>query len=448
MPWIAGKIKNLGTKAFSWAVYQGHLGMLDLGVTLCRPKMSAPLSDYDEMLPCHLAAKRGHLQVLIRLKAIEGLSRPMPCPRTGRGEIHYAAEQDQSAIVDFLVQSDPSLILSKGNDGRTPLHIAIIAGSLATIDLVTKLTRKEFWDTETVDTLLVAIEIGGFSLEVMSRVLQRMTTLLPSCRETVLGWVIKHDLAAAVSILVDCRVNLDSRLFEADAVVGRSRKDGDGQRYPALFFALEKSDPALATALVMNGTRLNTFLWLDQMGTPRSGVGRIDAIDIALCRRWTDLALLFRPIQIPDVSNEVIFYVTDLHSSLRWLSCRLSGSVVTDLTCLKHGNLCSLTPQFSKFTHKAFFCLDLDKDGSSLRSASLLEMGPHFLQITISQFLYHMLTDIRFLMDTRKENLCPWRLPPLKNPHDQSTAAVISTDAWRSQLSFNEKPYNIQRITI
>ncbi|KAI5203001.1 hypothetical protein E4T38_05291 [Aureobasidium subglaciale] len=306
MPWIAGKIKNLGTKAFSWAVYQGHLGMLDLGVTLCRPKMSAPLSDYDEMLPCHLAAKRGHLQVLIRLKAIEGLSRPMPCPRTGRGEIHYAAEQDQSAIVDFLVQSDPSLILSKGNDGRTPLHIAIIAGSLATIDLVTKLTRKEFWDTETVDTLLVAIEIGGFSLEVMSRVLQRMTTLLPSCRETVLGWVIKHDLAAAVSILVDCRVNLDSRLFEADAVVGRSRKDGDGQRYPALFFALEKSDPALATALVMNGTRLNTFLWLDQMGTPRSGVGRIDAIDIALCRRWTDLALLFRPIQIPDVSNETL----------------------------------------------------------------------------------------------------------------------------------------------
>ncbi|KAI5252858.1 hypothetical protein E4T42_03231 [Aureobasidium subglaciale] len=306
MPWIAGKIKNLGTKAFSWAVYHGHLGMLDLGVTLCRPKMSAPLSDYDEMLPCHLAAKRGHLQVLIRLKAIEGLSRPMPCPRTGKREIHYAAEQDQSAIVDFLVQSDPSLILSKGNDGRTPLHIAIIAGSLATIDLVTKLTRKEFWDTETVDTLLVAIEIGGFSLEVMSRVLQRMTTLLPSCRETVLGWVIKHDLAAAVSILVDCRVNLDSRLFEADAVVGRSRKDGDGQRYPALFFALEKSDPALATALVMNGTRLNTFLWLDQMGTPRSGVGRIDAIDIALCRRWTDLALLFRPIQIPDVSNETL----------------------------------------------------------------------------------------------------------------------------------------------
>ncbi|KAI5195551.1 ankyrin [Aureobasidium subglaciale] len=349
MPWTAKKIKNLGTKAFSWAVYHGHLGMLDLGMNLCRTETSKPLSDYDAMLPSHLAAKRGHFQVLIRLKAIE---------------------------------------------------------------------------------------VGGFNLEVMSHVLQRMT-ILPHCRITIPGWVIKHDLTAAVSILVACKVNLNDSIFEADAVVGRSREGGDLTWWPALFFALEKSDPALATAFVKNGASLDASIGLPCMESPESGGKRITAMDVVLGRRWIDLASLWSPVQEQEYDEELTFFIGGLHPDLKWISCRSLGLLVARITCVQHRDSCSLASRASRFKQKGFFCFDLEQAHS------------HDLEITMAQFSGSK--DIRsmmFMMDVREESLTAWRSLPSLNSYGPSMAAFIRSGRSTEKLLFNENPYNIQQLEI
>ncbi|KAK2970605.1 hypothetical protein RJ640_011535, partial [Escallonia rubra] len=93
---------------------------------LYKDRSSAYVADKDDKnTPLHMAASRGHLEVVITIMS--------SCPDSGemvnvRGQnvLHIAVEHEKKMVIEFIVRRCPvinNLLVQKDVDGNTPLHV-------------------------------------------------------------------------------------------------------------------------------------------------------------------------------------------------------------------------------------------------------------------------------------------------------------------------------------
>ncbi|TIA19287.1 ankyrin [Aureobasidium pullulans] len=245
-----------------------------------RPDFTLPLAYHEGLLPLHLAAKRGSLDMFTRVARHCDIA--AKAPSTGRTALHYAAEQGHSEIVKFLLQEDSGSVLLCGHDGHSVLSLAVKAQSFETIKVIESIWGRQVWQQHVIDEVLDALLIGERNLEFANHVLLKVTSVRGFSHSKLLTCVVKHDLASLVPDIVKAGVLLDTPISSKGISSRELYSDEPEIICAAIFFALEASTPDLATALIINGAGRSVHSIHDhQTWKP---------FHLALSRGWASLA--------------------------------------------------------------------------------------------------------------------------------------------------------------
>ncbi|CAC9889979.1 unnamed protein product, partial [Aureobasidium pullulans] len=241
-----------------WAIDNTHVPLYDIAMErstmldgASRPDFTLPLAYHEGLLPLHLAAKRGSLDMFTRVARHCDIA--AKAPSTGRTALHYAAEQGHSEIVKCLLQEDSGSVLLRGHDGHSVLSLAVKAQSFETIKVIESIWGRQVWQQHVIDEVLDALLIGERNLEFANHVLLRVTSVRGYSHSKLLTWIVKHGLASLVPGVVKAGVPLDTPISSKAISSPELDRDEPETICAAIFFALEASTPDLATALIMNG---------------------------------------------------------------------------------------------------------------------------------------------------------------------------------------------------
>ncbi|THY79996.1 ankyrin, partial [Aureobasidium pullulans] len=262
-PWNQGRIAKNADIVW-WAIDNSHVPLYDIAMQqstmTSRPDFKLPLAYHEGLLPLHLAAKRGSLDMFTRVARHCDIA--AKAPSTGRTALHYAAEQGHSEIVKFLLRANRRSVLLQGHDVHSALSLAVKAQSLETIKAIEATCGRLAWQEQTIDGVLDALIIGERNLELANHVL--------------------HELASLVPDIVKAGVPLDTEISSNDISSREVYSDEPQITCAAVFFALEASTPDLANALIMNGAdRSVRSIQNNQTWRP---------FHLALSRGWASLA--------------------------------------------------------------------------------------------------------------------------------------------------------------
>ncbi|KAH0267120.1 phospholipase, patatin family protein, partial [Aureobasidium melanogenum] len=292
-PWMSDSTEPLSSKVLGWAICHEHLPLLELGLKW-QEDLSLPLNDYQGLLPLHLAARQGHTEVFRKIQEIGNVWENDLCPKTGRTALHYAAETGNPSIIDGIPEDRFQVAVSiHDQEHHLPLHLAIIAASLETIERVVFKCDDVFLESMDLYQLLDAFFAGGSRSQIVDYVLKRVNlrgNLRSDARlhEQILARVLKMDYHGLVPGLVRAGIYLDTHV-NSQYIYGRSV----GQTIsPAIFFALESPTPDMATSFFKNGASSNVYHYLVRFRL------ELYPMDIILSRGWVSLATLVCKYQL------------------------------------------------------------------------------------------------------------------------------------------------------
>ncbi|KAL2025831.1 hypothetical protein VTO58DRAFT_103014 [Aureobasidium pullulans] len=347
-PWVnsSARIAKIADIIW-WAIDNMHdqlfaLGMNQLSVldSIDRPDFYSALPDYEGLLPLHLAAKRGSLVILERILKLYKTD-PVD-PTTGWNALQYAADQGHADNISFILQAFP---LSKysGGDGYSPLGLAIRAASFSTIKAIEAACGDSIWASNRPGDLLHMLVANGYSPEIGNYTLDKVRSFnmcsSPASRLLLVAWVIRNDLAIAVSSVDKAGVSLDTEISAAN-IDGTSdwHDDSDEETFAAIFFTLEASGPTLATAFVLNGANCQVTCDLSRGRRTRGrNLVTISLIDMTLSRRWTRLAELILDGQHElQVFKELDIGILAASTLIQWLSIRFLDATIMHIGCDTH----------------------------------------------------------------------------------------------------------------
>jgi hypothetical protein len=455
-PWKSDSPGPLRRKILGWAIYNGHLPLLELGTQLQRD-LIRPLEDYDGLLPLHLAARQGRVDVVINVhrrimsndsnKAYPTkISWPASdiCPRTGRTTLHYAAERGHAEVVDLLLGSDKNanleFVRQCDNTSRTPFHLAISSGSLATIntmgwkcgDGIRSVVRYD-----SPESLLQVLSAGG-SLPEMAICILRSMRLGSLWDEAILRWVVTNNATDLVPSLVEAGISLDT-VLEAE--------DQERVRERAIFFALERSTPAMATVLIDNGANSDSYRYYYD---GRGGIteSNLYPIDLILSRGWLPLAATIYP-HLPEEPEEpesrplydCQFSLAIMSKEVHWLSILMVRGLIGRAVCSSHAS-CTFATQLK--VHPRFIFVNCQDHNKS----HVLEFGMHCPDTTNRD------TKFKLMMGTKETTVSDWRVRPknvvLERSSLESSARPVHMEVrgFKKSLNFNGNPYNIQLVRV
>ncbi|THY19635.1 ankyrin [Aureobasidium pullulans] len=285
-PWNQGRIARNADIVW-WAVDNSHVPLYDIAMErstmldgASRPDFTLPLAYHEGLLPLHLAAKRGSLDMFTRVARHCDIA--AKAPSTGRTALHYAAEQGHSEIVKFLLQADSGSVLVRGHDGHSVLSLAVKAQSFETIKVIEAIWGRQVWRQHIIDEVLDALLIGKRNLDFANHVLLKVIPVHGHSK--LLTCVVKHDLASLVPDVVNAGVPLDTPI-SSNGISSREVYSDEPQiTCAAIFFALEASTPDLATALIMNGAGRSVYSFHNNQTW--------EPFHLALGRGWASLASL------------------------------------------------------------------------------------------------------------------------------------------------------------
>ncbi|THX54660.1 ankyrin [Aureobasidium pullulans] len=336
-PWIDGPTRVVQTSDIMWwAIDNSHELLFDMAVhqlsmakstvrqSLARLDFNSPLSDYEGLLPLHLAAKQGSLTIFTRVMTMESVDVTSTNSATGWTALHYAVRYGQSEIVKCLLESDPSSMLLRGHDGHSPLCLAIVACSFVTIKAMEAIYGHQAWWGEDVFTLLDALGVNQIDSDLVDHVLWRITSFIEHSHSKVLAWVVKQGDVNLLASAIKAGVSPDTRISSKDLGTGGNLV-GDREEIvcEAIFFALEASSPDLALAFIRNGANRKVYTIQNQEYW--------EPLTLALVRGWISLALLVSDhASNPDRHLMVSFSMSVTGPDVAWFSILAThGGVIT-----------------------------------------------------------------------------------------------------------------------
>jgi hypothetical protein len=450
-PWKSDSPEPLSSKILGWAICNGHIPLLEVGLRL-KQDLLKPLDEYDGLLPLHLAARQGRVDVLInvqrRIKSnasnkayLRENTWPGPdvCLRTGRTTLHYAAERGHAEVVDLLlgsnINSNLEAVEKRDGNSRTPFHLAISSGSLATIKIMDSKCgngfRRMVWKQNS-ESLLQALSAGGSLPEMAVYILRSMR--IGSLQDaTILKWVVKNNGVSLIPSIVKAGIPLDVDLGSNDQKPIQS---------PAMFFALEASTPAVATALIENGADSEVQ---HQLIGPKEEYlhercATLCLIDVVLSRGWTSLASTICAYRSGSKTYGTTQFSLQVESEeVYWFSLLTVDWIITDVTC------------DSCVTCK----LQLDMHQRFLFARYQNEKQSHLLVITMARTnLKGPALQFKIMMGTKETGISDWRYrqEAEKYQYMQRKRAIRIRSGRFSEyekvLTFNRNPYNIQCVRI
>jgi ankyrin repeat protein len=444
-PWKSDSPGPLRSKILGWAIYNGHLPLLELGTQLQRD-LTMPLFDYDKLMPLHLAAKRGHIDVFNKVNEMKNVSSSYRCPRTARTALHYAAEYGHSEVIRNWLRSvmpvSSKLADTPDREGHTALDLAIRSGSVTTVDVLSSQFGTLLWSSHPTDILMDALVAGGSQPGVVEYVansmhLRRSPSANPGDVDyrdaSILCWVLRTNNLSLFPALVKAGVYLDAK------VDSRHLADGRGQtRSPAIFFAAEAPTPAMALAFIKNGASSNVNHHLDEPNkNDRYGTwGTLHPIDLILSRGWTSLASIICPRLAEYKSYDEREFRLEVRSGeVYWLSIFSEEWIITRVVCASH-NPCAFATQLK--SHQRFLWARY-QDETSRHHLVVTMICPNIevpdLQLTL-------------MMGTRETAISDWRVGPKSTALSGGTPVCIWPNGLFKPMSFNGNPYNIQLVRI
>jgi ankyrin repeat protein len=436
-PWKSDSPSPLSSKILGWALWNAHLPLLEIGLREHKDS-TLPLDDYHGLLPLHLAAKLGRLDVFDKIYRSKNAWPLDICPKSGRTALHYAAEQGHAKIVDLLLSMDEvsnrEAVQECDRESCTPLQLAISTGSLTTMQTMDSKCGSGLWKHDYTESLLHALSAGGSLPEIVSYVLDKMNDAPLFVRDArILTWVIKNNDDDLVASLVKAGVSLDIIL---------KSEDKEQTWSPAIFFALEAPTPAMASAFIGNGADSNVKHYLNV----QSGLDQdlkwdiICPIDLMLSRGWESLASNIYPFIWHYKSYDEIELELDAKSAeISWFSILTEGWVINEVDCRSHA-LCS---QSYRQTHQRFlFANSQGNEKSHHLTISLvcIEAKKPNLQF-------------KLMIGTKETAVSDWRLGPRNAALNRSSSSCAMTvcvgDVRHAiELVFNTNPYNIQFVRV
>jgi hypothetical protein len=454
-PWKSDSLKPLNRKILGWAIDNGHIPLLELSMTL-QQDLTIPLDDYDGMLPLHLAAKRGHVNLFNKVYMRDTSWPPDVCPKTGRTALHYAAEQGCAEIVYQLLMSPDKnsnlrAVQQCDRESRTAFQLALSSGSLATIQMMHSRCGSALWDQHNPRDLLDTLVAEGCSREIVFDFLNKVNRA-----SWALAWVVKNNDVDFVPDLVKAKVSLDSEVDPIDIdsdqehFMRRLETRGDNSYikdgHPAVIFALEASTPALAAAFIENGANSNSRCYVatvqkDETKKRRRNI-RLRPADLALSRGWTSLASVI----YPSLSDYTVHDSTDIRLSVHsrkilWLSISMDEWIITEVTCLTHAH-CAFAANITREGHQKFFFANYRYEDET-----------HFFKISVVRPEAEPTSiGLKLMMGTRETTISEWRNGPKTMPQHRSLEpekrVLIGARGKALELDVNENAYNLQRISI
>jgi hypothetical protein len=439
-PWRSDSPEPLSSKILGWAICNGHIPLLEVGLRL-RQDLLKPLDDYDGLLPLHLAARQGRVDVFINVQrrtkfktSNQAYVRDI-CPRTGRNTLHYAAERGHAEVVDLLlgsnINSNLEAVRKLDGDSRTPFHLAISSGSLATVKIMDSKCGDGFLCRQNSESLLDALSAGG-SLPEMAIYILRSMRIGTLQNAPILKWVIKNNGVSLIPSIVKAGIPLDVDLGSNDQKPIQS---------PAIFFALEASTPAVATALIENGADSEVHHQLigpkEEYLLERSAT--LCLIDVVLSRGWTSLASTICAHRSGLKTYETTHFSLQVRSEeVYWLSLLTVDWIITGVSCDSH------VP--------CKFATQLDMHQSFLFARYQNEKQSHSLVITMVRTnLKGRDLQFKIMMGTKETRVSDWRYWQEVGKYPYGAIGIRHSGQFSKHeevLRFNRNPYNIQCVRI
>jgi hypothetical protein len=421
-PWKSDSSTPLSSKILGWAICTGHMPLLELGMRL-QEDLTLPLDDYNGLLPLHLAAQLGNIDVFARLYTRDTAWFLDARSKNGRTALHYAAEQGHSEIIGLLLGtneiSNLTAVEERDRESQTPLYLAVSSGSLATIQTIESRCGSVLWEHDRTDSLLHALYAGGAVPEIVSYVMGRMDEVSNISQDArILKWVVQNNAVGLVPRLVNAGISLDTELdaTPSDQVDKRTLQT----TRPALLYTLEAPTPALAFAFLENGASREVY--------DRSGDLRIYPIDLALSHGWTDLASALCPNLLTYKTHkqlEITVQVTG--TKVRWLSLLMEAWIITGVICESHVP-CKFASQVVGHTHPRFLYAECQNDGST-----------HLLRLSLACPEPEP-TELKFRVMMEKTK------PPYNLRVRSTKPVVLGIQAQSLGLDFTNLPFSMQQV--
>jgi ankyrin repeat protein len=493
-PWKSDSLNPLRGKILGWAICEGHLRLLELGIELQRD-MSMPLDDYGGLVPLHLAATRGRVDVfdkVNRMKTVRSLYR---CPKTGRTALHHASEHGHAEVTRHWLRSvmpvSSNVADSPDREGHTAFGLAISSGSLTTVELLNIHFGTLLWRNHPTSVLLDALVAGGSKPETIEYVTNMFSKRLSSdgdpkdkeyLTESVLCWILRTNdpslIPSFVKAGISLDISIDSRHIVDDPGQTRIRStfsaletptsslasafieralntkvdssyivdDRGRTRSPAIFFALEASSPAIASAFIDNGANLSVEHRLKMLNkySQSERYRMLYPIDLILSRGWTSLASTICPQNSEygwgelDSYNERHFLLEATSKEVYWFSILTSDWVILNVKCCSH-DPCTFTTQLEIYQRFLFVRYE-GNDQSHSFVITMICKSPERVDLQFT-----------LMMGTKETTVADWRVGQPSTALSRlsgSPAIHMEHVKVRQPLRFNENPYNIQVVSI
>ncbi|THY95631.1 ankyrin [Aureobasidium pullulans] len=430
-PWNQGRIAGNADIVW-WAIDNSHVPLFDIAMQqstmTSRPDFKLPLAYHEGLLPLHLAAKRGSLDMFTRVARHCDIA--AKAPFTGRTALHHAAEQGHSEIVKFLLQEDSGLILLRGHDGHSVLSLAVKAQSFETIKVIEAIYGRQVWHEQIIDGVLDAILTCENNLELANRVLLRVASVRKLSHSKLLTWVVKHGLANLVPGVAKAGVNLDIPISSNGISSRELYRDEPETICAAIFFALEASTPDLATALIMNGagrhvdSNHNNQTWRP--------------FHLALSRGWVSLAssLLVSHLETPPRLKHR-FRISMTNSYIRWLGVVLTHGSIDGFNIASSSQDALVGQGYPNVLHVV-----------KVRGA---DNDMHALEVELSldrSFGFYL------MIGTPETDFTAWRKRPIRSNRSQAglqrigTLVKISYNGAEKEYGGSSNPHNMHHIQL
>ena len=433
-PWKSNSSSSLGSKILGWAICSGHMPLLELGMRL-QEDLSLPLDDHDGLLPLHLAAKVGHVDVFARMYTRDDAWSLDIWVTTGRAALHYAAEQGHSGIVGFLLgpnkMTNLTAVEEPDREHHTPLYLAVSSGSVTTIQTMESKCGSVLWELRHTENLLDALNAGGSLPEIVSYVVGRMKEVSDFRRDArILAWVVRTNAVGLVPCLVNAGVSLNTNLDSIPTIIDQeAEREISQEARPALFSAFETSTPHLAFAFIENGASSEISY--------SHGDYKISPIDLALSRGWTSLASAMCPrLSNHQSSWKIEITIQAASTEVRWLSVLTEGWVVTGVACDSHSS-CSFASGVVAQANPHFLYAAYQDDGSTHSLRFRLECTD--LERAVSRGdLFKFMMEPRSLANIKSS-------PSLR----RKPAKPITIGIWGQSsltLDFQDSPFSMQHV--
>ncbi|THZ56907.1 ankyrin [Aureobasidium pullulans] len=180
-PWSRSQISDV-VDIIWWAIDHGHLALLNIAMekSLTRDRGFGPdfrrtHPSYGDLLPLHLAAKRGSCEIFERV--MQRCDLYETCGADDWSAMHYAVQYGHSDIVSLLWNKAPHLAFVPDSNSTSPLRLSIMTGSLENVRAL-----EQAWTGAQPDVLYDLIASNQVTEPIATYILKRSYTMKSNYR--------------------------------------------------------------------------------------------------------------------------------------------------------------------------------------------------------------------------------------------------------------------------